>query len=336
MFRGAIIGFGEVAQKAHSPAFLRKKNKFRIIAVSDEKRERLEKAAEFFPNASLYLSATKLFEMEKNLDFVDIATPPSFHYELVTKSLKKNISVLCEKPLVLKERHLQRIKKISAGKKLLVFTVHNWKYSPQMKAILKIIKSGTLGKIKHSSFYTLRSKPSISAGKAWRKNARISGGGILIDHGWHIFYLLTSMAGEFPEAIFATLGFDNAQRAEEEANCVISFPSSTALAHMSWKSPLRKNFAVVYGSKGYLTMRDDSIILKMENGKQKNLKFKKPISKGSAHPEWMASLLDDFFNELKKPGNENLKEAECCLNLINSAKKSHFKKILAGFNKFGG
>ena len=43
----------------------------------------------------------------------------------------------------------------------------------------------------------LRTKPAVSAIPGdWRKDPAVSGGGILVDHGWHNFYLMRRLLGD--------------------------------------------------------------------------------------------------------------------------------------------
>ncbi len=323
--KGAIIGFGEVVKKAHVPAFLNHKKRFEIIAVVDTSHETLKQAEKYYPKARRYPSLKELLNNEKELDFVDIASPPMLHAKLIKQVLNANIHVLCEKPLVLDTDELKEIKKLSMEKNLCLFTVHNWKNSPQMLKIKEILDSNALGNVHYGEFHTLRQRPSISSLKGWRKDPKLSGGGILIDHGWHVFYLILNMLRKKPLSISAKLEMSKEENPVDEiANCKIHFDKASATMHLSWKSPVRKNSAVIYGDKGLLLFNDNNIILENEDGKEE-IKFETGLSQGSAHPEWMTSLLGDFLEELENPDirSTNLKEAETCLKLIKGALKSH-------------
>ncbi len=323
--KGAIIGFGEVVKKAHVPAFLNHKERFEIRAIVDINRETLNQAKKYFPQAARYSSLEKLLNKEKNLDFADIARPPMLHAKLINQALAANIHVLCEKPLVLDTKDFAQIKKLSEEKNLCLFTAHNWKNSPQMLKIKELLDSGILGNIHYGEFHTLRQRPSISALKGWRKDPKLSGGGILIDHGWHVFYLLLNMMRKNPFSISAKLEMSQEKNPVDEiANCKIHFDKASAAIHLSWKSPVRKNTAAIYGDKGLLLFNDNNIIIENQNGKEE-IKFETGLSQGSAHPEWMTSLLSDFLEELDNPEirGMNLKEAEMCLKLIKGSLKSN-------------
>lgn len=73
--RGAIIGFGNIAEQIHWPAFLNSKN-VEIVAIVDISEQRRLYLKTNFPNLTIYNKCKDLLSSEK-LDFIDIATPPT-------------------------------------------------------------------------------------------------------------------------------------------------------------------------------------------------------------------------------------------------------------------
>lgn len=327
MKKGAIIGFGAVAQNAHTPAFEKRKKHFEIIAIADTNKNSLEKAKKLFPKARLYKTDTELFAKEKNLHFADIALPPALHYEIILKAFKKNLNVLCEKPLVLKISELDNITRISKSKKLCLFTVHNWKYAPPIIKAKEIINKGILGKIKNIEIYVLRTKPSVSADKNnWRSNPKLSGGGIFTDHGWHNLYLACHLTeNKKPHSIAAQFSYPARKKAaENEAQVYAKFGKTNLYMYLTWKSPKRSNQIFISGSKANMSILDDIIVVKYKNNSFRIYKTKEKLSLGSAHPTWMEGCLDEFLLELqdKKKRGSNLAEAAICLNLLQVGYKS--------------
>ena len=77
-YQGALIGFGFIAEKGHIPAYLAAPGLFEIVAVADVCAARREKARQVLPKARIYSDTKTLLAAEaRNLDFVDIATPPA-------------------------------------------------------------------------------------------------------------------------------------------------------------------------------------------------------------------------------------------------------------------
>src|ERR1700733_13410065 len=100
--QGAFIGFGNIAELGHWPAYAEasagKPSEAEIVAVMDPSPKRQAAAKALKSELRTYNSVDELFRAEK-LDFVDICTPPSMHAELAQKALEHNCHVLCEKPL---------------------------------------------------------------------------------------------------------------------------------------------------------------------------------------------------------------------------------------------
>jgi predicted dehydrogenase len=71
--RGAIIGFGNVAEKGHLPGWLDATD-FEIVAVADPAPQRRAQAAKLIPGARTYAEYDELLARESP-DFVDIASP---------------------------------------------------------------------------------------------------------------------------------------------------------------------------------------------------------------------------------------------------------------------
>jgi len=121
LLRGAIIGFGNVAENAHLPAW-RKSPHFRIDAVVEPNAERARKAREMLDGVRVYLGVDEIL-CEKDLDFVDICTPPRFHDDLVVVSCRAGLHVFCEKPLTTSMDGFERILEAASRTHKVVFTV---------------------------------------------------------------------------------------------------------------------------------------------------------------------------------------------------------------------
>jgi predicted dehydrogenase len=326
VYKGAIIGFGQVVENGHVPAFAQKAARFEISAIADGSPARLEAAKKHYPSARFYSDAKEMLRAERGLDFAVIGTPPLYHADITALCLKKGLHVLCEKPLTLKPSVAQRLGKLAAKKQLCLFTVHNWKNAPPLAKALELIKSGAIGAVNHAELHVLRSKAAVTAnGDNWRENPAISGGGIMVDHGWHNFYLARALTGREPVAVTVLLHRADAVSTEDAASCLIGFEGgATALIHLTWRSPIRKNYVCAYGDKGIIEVLDSDVVLETKEGGRQTFPTGEKLSGGSAHPTWMTGLLDDFAAELDDPSRrgENFREALACAFLTEKGYKS--------------
>ncbi|MBI4423326.1 MAG: Gfo/Idh/MocA family oxidoreductase [Elusimicrobia bacterium] len=328
MLKTALIGFGQVAEKAHVPAWKESKD-FTVVAVADESPERLAIAAEYFPGVRTYPSMESLLRGEPHLDLVDIATPPFLHSKQVVLALQHRCHVLCEKPLALNLKDFESIRAQANAQERTVFTVHNWKYSPLFLQTMQIVKAGEIGAIAHVELHTLRDQPAANApgvAGTWRTDRVMSGGGILVDHGWHNFYLLRRLLGQEPRMVSARLTVPSYGGVEEQATCFIEYPGATALLFLTWRAPHRANWGMVYGQEGAIEMRDDVLLVTRRGLPQpQRFEFAQKLSQGSAHPDWFQTMLEDLKTEIQKPKlrHQNLREAEGCLGLLSHIYQSH-------------
>jgi predicted dehydrogenase len=318
---GALVGFGQVAEKAHHPAF--KERGIKIAAVCEGNPARREAAQKSLPDAKIYASLDQMLDAEDAIDFVDIATPPYLHYGQALSALKRGRHVLCEKPLALAPEELETLRRSAAMAGRSVFTVHNWAYSPQWLKIAELLRDGAVGEPRHVELHALRTQPAVSAVPGdWRREASQAGGGILIDHGWHNLYLLYRVVGQKPNRVTARLN-PAAGSVEEEATVNLEFPECTATVFLTWRTAVRKNAALIVGTKGTLSLLDDTVVLEAA-GKKESFAFGEALSAGSAHPAWFSAMLPDFLAECTDASQRgrNVEEASFAIGVIHRAYNS--------------
>ncbi len=345
--RGAFIGFGNIAQFGHYPSYA-KSTEAEIVAVMDPSAARQEAARKLNSAIHTYSMVDELFAKEK-LDFVDICTPPSSHALLALKALAHGCHVLCEKPLTLK---LDEYKALADGVNKsgrALFTVHNWKCAPIFQKAISLIKEGRIGHVWHAEIFTLRDNvcKGVSDGQPspdplpqgeghrgqliedWRKNAAVAGGGILVDHGWHSFYLLLNLVGAEPKKILAKLlkPADQPEGLEEVAQTLVQFPEANGYIHLTWRAQIRRNTMMVQGDKGMLFIDDDRLVVMTFDGKREECLFPAALSAGSHHADWFETLLPTFIEEVVNPTKRgtNFREAGWCLALTSAAYESSQK-----------
>lgn len=344
--QGAFIGFGNIAQLGHWPSYAASQDA-EIIAVMDPSPARRVAAKALRPDMQVFESLEDMYRTQK-LDFVDICTPPASHAVLAIQALEHGAHVLCEKPLSLKAEEFRDIAAAMARTRKTVFTVHNWKYAPIFQKALSILKEGKIGPVWHVDIFTLRNShcKGVSKGAAggkgasddWRKDPSIAGGGILVDHGWHSFYLLMNLVGAEPQTVLSKMLRSPSDPAslEEAAQTLVQFPEADGYVHLTWRSKLRRNSVVIQGQSGTLLLDDDRILLTTHDGQKEEITFPAALSAGSHHADWFQALLPDFVKEVRDPAarGANFREAGWCLALMASAYQSNlhgFKEVTVQF-----
>jgi predicted dehydrogenase len=338
--KGALIGFGNVAAYGHWPAYAESKD-FEIVTVVDPSPERRKVAQQLKPDLKFFNSFEEFMQAKHpSLDFVDICTPPTTHVKMAQECIRRGWNVICEKPLALHAgdytllaRHVERSDKV-------VFTVHNWKYAPIFQKARDILKLGRIGNVWHVEIFVQRdshckgasqglSKKSAKTAEDWRTNREIAGGGILVDHGWHSFYLLLNAVNATPERVVGKMHADPEDKnaLEDSVQALIQFPEADGYIHLTWRAKMRRNSVIIQGDKGTLLLDDDRLLLTTHDGQREEITFDSALSAGSHHPDWFHNLLPDFLEEIKSPAKRgaNFREAGWCVALTCAAYESNVR-----------
>jgi predicted dehydrogenase len=325
--RGAISGFGEVAAKAHLPGWAAHAE-LAIAAIHDPIPERRNEAIRRAPGARVYHDLSLMLDGESP-DFVDIASPPAMHAGAARAALEAGAHVLVEKPLCLAMDEFDALVGLAHERDRVLMCVHNWKYAPAYVLARRMIDEGRLGAVTFVSLDRMRAEPAGAgrAGGAWRSGAE-SGGGILIDHGWHVFYLMRwLMGGGSPRSISAALSAPAAAAAEESADLRVAFGDGRiARAHLSWRAPARRTSALIYGENGMLEIEGERVRFTSRSGSSEIIPIA-DIPDDSYHSTWFAAMAAEFERTIAEgPAGPtaavNLAEAQTALALVIAGRKS--------------
>lgn len=328
MLRGAIIGLGDIAVRGHLPGWSRRRD-VEIVAVTDTRPTRRAECEACLPGARWYDSIDALLA-DASVDFVDICTPPSSHAPLIRRALRGGLHVLCEKPLVYSLDDFRSVAKLAAATGRVLHTVHNWHHAPIVRRIWELLRDGEIGRVTRVVWETLRTRPA-GAGDPhsgnWRVDPAVAGGGVLTDHGWHVFYILQRWLQARPTSVRARL--ETRQQAgwpvEDTATLTLTFPRATADVLLTWASDVRRNRAELTGTAGVIEFQDDTLTLK-RHGRARNRRwlFPSTLSDGSHHPDWFDPVVSQFLAEVAgaAPRSANLAEASLCVALEVLARES--------------
>jgi len=270
---------------------------------------------------------------ETKLGFVDVATPPSAHAASVVAALDRGLHVLCEKPLAVGAAEVAEIRRAARRSGRSVFTVHNWKYAPLFRRLHGLLRAGVAGELASVEWQVLRPSPPRDAATAgWRLDREQAGGGILMDHGWHAFYLLLYLTGRAPRSIVARTKSALAFGVEDRADLEIDLAGLPVTVELAWGAPERRTAGVVRGSLGEVRFEDDRVIVAATGREPEETRFSPPISASSYHPEWFPALLGDFRMEMEhlEARGRNLAEAVTVAEMMAAAYRSQGERVALG------
>jgi predicted dehydrogenase len=325
MLRGALIGVGHVARNGHLPEW-RRRAEATLVAAADAHSGGREAFFAAFPQARWYVSAEELLAGEA-LDFVDVCTPPALHAPIVRAALESDCHVLCEKPLVLSPEALAPLSDLARRKGRALVTVHNWKHAPALAKVTELLRSGAVGRVRRVRWETLRTQPAVAVGEEgnWRVDPAQSGGGVLVDHGWHALYIFREWLGGRPRALSATLETRRHREfpVEDTATVSLDWDGVEAEIFLTWAGEERRNRVAIEGERGRLELAGGRLELSADAASL--LAWELPsIAEGSHHPDWFRGVVDEFLREVRDTAvrGRNLEEADLCARLLALARES--------------
>ena len=201
--RIGMIGYGGMG-KAHSYAY-RAVNSLRKLAVepqlqiiSGRQAAGVEKAAEAYGFAEFTTDWRKVIE-RKDVDIIDICTPPGTHAEIAAAAAAAGKAVISEKPLA--TSYADGKKAVGAARKagVLNAVVFNYRKLPAVSLMKRMIAEGKVGKVQLWRAIWLSDEfvdPAIPFD--WRFERKM-GGTSIADLGAHLIDMAHWMVGDIAE-----------------------------------------------------------------------------------------------------------------------------------------
>ncbi len=197
--RGAILGLGKMGL-SHA-AIAGAHPMVDLVSVCDSSSLILEGFRKY-TSVNTYSDYKKMLSNEK-LDFVIVATPTRYHYQMVKDALENNINVFCEKPLSLLTSQGKEMVKIAEQKSLVNQVGYHNHFIGTFREMRRLLAEKVIGEIVH--FTGEAYGPVVTKGKGgtWRSKPE-EGGGCLFDYASHVINLIQEIIGR-PVKIDGTL-----------------------------------------------------------------------------------------------------------------------------------
>ncbi|MEJ5350859.1 MAG: Gfo/Idh/MocA family oxidoreductase [Melioribacteraceae bacterium] len=328
MLNGAIIGFGKIARTNHLGAFQSKELKDIInvssaVEVVDKIREDSEKEYKWI---RFYKTLDDMYAKEK-IDFIDIATPPKYHKEIIDWAIEKGLHIICEKPFTLSLSEAEELYKKLSCSNILFIPCHQYKYSPLWEVFKSFINELNEEEKLFLQFNVFRSgvDPGLNASLLpWRLNKEISGGGILSDTGLHYLYLSNWFLGK-PKKV-TTINHNLAHsifQVEDTSQVILEYNRGIIQINLTWAYHSRRNEAKLIWKKGSIFYDGSSYLIKNFNGKEEKISVPDASDK-SHYTDFYVKLFSDFAEAVNNKifHKEGLEEAYRTIYLLDKCYKS--------------
>jgi len=152
----------------------------------------------------------------------------------------------------------------------------------------------------------------------------VSGGGIILDHGWHQLYLLLGWMREPLEAVSAVTRTVDQRHypAEDEAHIELEFARGEGHIDLSWTASDRSNGGEIHGDEGNIAIHDDRIVVQNQYG-ERTFPFAGRLTQSSYHPDWFEAMIRyNVVDECREEADRNFAEAGVLVSAICAAYRS--------------
>ena len=205
--------------------------------ICDKNETLLSKFKEQYSGIDTCLALNDVLS-QAHIKGIVIATPAETHYTLACEALLSGKDVFIEKPMALREEEALKLISLAKERNLVLMVGHLLQYHPVFIRLKELTASGKLGRINY--MYSHR----LNLGKIRREE------NILWSFAPHDISMILSLAGEFPEKVFATGGNYLHKRIADVTTTHLEFPSGIrAHIFVSWLHPFKEQKLVVVGDQ---------------------------------------------------------------------------------------
>lgn len=236
-----------------------------VVSAADASKKSLKKA-ESLGVKNLYEDYNELLNHSSNIDAVIISLPNFLHFKSIQSSLEAGLNVFAEKPMATTVEECRQIVNMvqKSGRKFMMG--HVMRFTEALEKMKQNLDMGMLGNLEvvtleeiiNGPFAHPRNPAPVSD---WWFDPKMSGGGALIDIGYHMIDLFRFFSGE-GKVVFSSLDHKFSLPVEDGAILVLqsSKSSSKGIVNVGWYQQTtfpRYNFrAILHGAAGYLSSED--------------------------------------------------------------------------------
>ena len=307
MLKVGVIGLGHMG-RLHMMNCLHIDD-VKVVAAADSSKRALKKAQSIGVK-KLYTDYDSLLNDSLDMNAVIISLPNFLHFESIELALEAGFNVFIEKPMANTVDECRKIVKLveKSGRKFMVG--HCMRFVDAIEKMKDAVDKGRIGRLEVVTTESIQNGP-LSHGlipkpvSDWWFDPKKSGGGALLDLGYHLIDLFRCFAGD-SKVLFSCLDHKFNLPVEDGATVMLasSNPSVRGIINVGWYQKLvfpKFNFRLIlHGNAGYMSSDDlvpRNIYLHAVKEGTKNF-FRKIIGKKIRPLSW-TYWYESYYKELK-------------------------------------
>ena len=236
-----------------------------LIAIAETDQALVGRAQKQVPASVKFYTDYVAMLDEAKPEAVVVATSNDRHLEILRQCAKRHIHYSTEKPMATSAKDAREMERLAreANIKLMVNYWNAW-VAPSHD-LFNRVRAGQVGPVQKIIVqYGHRGPKEIGITQqfaSWLYDPVKNGGGAIMDFGCYGAELSLWLKGR-PTRVYATtkkLKADQKNQVDDDATIVLDYGDSTAILEASWNWPYTKEQVEVFGPKGSLLARHDTL-----------------------------------------------------------------------------
>jgi predicted dehydrogenase len=294
-----VIGLGHQSLDDHIPA-IKESDQFNLVGVIDINEEHAKKigAEENVPLATTV--AELLEQLPSTPNAALVAVPHSGYLPIIKELAEAKIHIIKEKPFAISAADALELKKLIEENNITLQVTLQRRFNPIFRSFNQLLKR--IGKL-HSieARYTLN---IARLDEGWRASRLFSGGGALVDLGYHYIDLIIWYFG-LPDSVTCKLSTGNRDGqvydVEDTAFMDFSYHENGADNErvlgsliVSRVYPDKEEVLVAYGTKGSVAVRRGQVVRRDLDGNEIEC-----LTRSGSWPSALVDQLDEFAENIR-------------------------------------
>ena len=293
-----IIGAGNIAGH-HITGYLLAADRAQVTAMADVDPDRARRYTDRISDFEVFADYREMLQSPR-IDAVDICLPHHMHKDAIVAAASAGKDILCEKPLCLTLDEAEAVTSAVKTAGVTLMCAHNQLFLPAVATAREMIRSGKLGKVYAARTTDVFALKVTAESIGWRRTRATSGGGELIDTGYHPNYLLLHLVDSVPVRVAAMLSRHRLTflEGEDTAHVLVEFADGTIGSIVTgWAyepAGSTERFSVV-GEEGSLWSDGGALHFKPQGGERVLVQEAGPVK-----PDTYALEVVDFIDCLRE------------------------------------
>ena len=245
--RIGIVGCGRIAD-AHVAAIGARENAV-LVGAADPDPEARRRAGEKW-DCPGYDEVDRMLDAQQ-VDVALVCAPPAFHRPLTERLLEGGVHVLCEKPMATTPIAARAMLEWANRYERVLTISSKFRFVHDLQQARRAIEEGAIG-LPVSCEITFCARFPVAR---WAVRPEVSGGGVVMDNGPHVYDVVSAVLAARPIAVSAAFGPRTVHPAVEDTAEILfrTDRGTVGRAALSWtffaKDP---DYLVVQGTNGTL------------------------------------------------------------------------------------